>query len=90
MGSWFSKPQTSNTDNKGVVQSSTNNITIQESVEIHNDIIILLLFIITCIMIFQVTLKTCALYKNKMKKQYRSQFHLNNLVRRPQNANEEM
>lgn len=83
MGGWFSKDSADNTVNKGQSTTTSNNITIQESVEIHNDIIILLLVIITIILVAQFALKICAMSRNEMKKRYRSQFQLNTLLQRP-------
>lgn len=52
-------------DNKGAQQITSNNITIEESVQIHNDIIIILLFIITTLLVLQFIVK---IYKYQQKR----------------------
>lgn len=83
MGSWFSSSEASESTNTGVQQSSTNVINIEESVEVHNNIIIILLSIITAVIIMQFLVKAITMYRKNLKKQYHNQFHLNHLLQVP-------
>ena len=61
---WFAS-NTDKIDNKGQLQTTNNTIVVKESVEIHNDIIIVLLFIITIILVIRFVREVCAIQKRR-------------------------
>lgn len=82
MGSWFSRGSSDVTTNKGVQQSTSTNITVQESIEVHNDLVVILLIIITIILVIHLVIKICARQKQRMLRKHQSRQILNSLAAR--------
>lgn len=80
MGGMFSRNTADKVANKGQLQQLNNTITVNESVEIHNDVIIVLLLIITVIVVIKFVRETCANRKSKNIRRYQSRNMLNTLL----------
>jgi hypothetical protein len=77
MGNWFSKNEANKiNENEGQI---TNNVVIDDTVDVHNFEIILMLFIITILKIIEFACFTYKTHKNSLKKKYmKNKINLNN------------
>lgn len=80
MGTKYSTNNNDKVENKGQFSAQTTNITMSDSVEVHNDIVIILLLIITLLMIAQFIMKMCRRYQSRLHKRFQSQYRLNTLL----------
>lgn len=74
MGKWFSKSHDSETNNED--NQNVNNIIIEDTVTVHNDTIIILLYIITVLLILKFVLHGIQINQRFLKKKYQSRFEL--------------
>lgn len=72
MGSWFSSEKKSeNAENIG--NSNTNNVVIQEPVEVEHGDLLILVYIITVVCVIRLLIDTYRMYYTRMKKKFYKQ-----------------
>lgn len=69
MGSWFSRSDTENTEQK-VGTINNGNIVIHESIPIHNDEALLLIYIILCLIVVKIALKLYKMHRRQLHKKF--------------------